>query len=115
MLLEPLTEYSIYKAECEKILNKYSNNNFIVTTLRPATVCGYAKRQRLDVIVNILTNFAYFKKEIQGLVQAWKPWTDNRDQRYYLLGLNLLVATLPIVIVGLFFSDFTDSRFANLN
>ena len=57
----------------------------------------------------------YFRKEIQGLAQAWKPWTDNRDQQNYLLGLNLLVATLPIVIVGLFFSDFTNSRFANLN
>jgi nucleoside-diphosphate-sugar epimerase len=28
-------------------------------TLRPATVCGYAPRQRLDVIVNILTNHAH--------------------------------------------------------
>ena len=27
-------------------------------TIRPATVCGYAPRQRLDVIVNILTNYA---------------------------------------------------------
>ena len=36
-----------------------------VTSIRPATVCGYARRQRLDVIVNILTNFAYHKKEIQ--------------------------------------------------
>ncbi len=64
MLLEPLTEYSIYKAECEKILNKYSNNNFIVTTLRPATVCGYAKRQRLDVVLNIFTNLAFHNREI---------------------------------------------------
>jgi len=57
----------------------------------------------------------YFKKEIQGLVRAWKPWTNNRDQQNYLLGLNLLVATLPIIIFGLVFSDFTDSRFANTN
>ncbi len=64
MSLEPLTDYSIYKAECEKILNKYSSNNFIVTTLRPATVCGYAKRQRLDVVLNIFTNIAYHNREI---------------------------------------------------
>ena len=57
----------------------------------------------------------YFKKEIHGLIQAWKPWTNDRDQQNYLLGLNLLVATLPIIIVGLFFSDFTESRFANTN
>ena len=64
MSLEPLSDYSIYKAECEKILNKYSSNNFVVTTLRPATVCGYAKRQRLDVVLNIFTNIAYHNREI---------------------------------------------------
>ena len=62
--LEPLTDYSKYKAECEKILFDYSNENFITTVVRPATVCGYSKRQRLDVVVNILTNLAYHKKEI---------------------------------------------------
>ena len=65
MSLEPMTDYSKFKAECEKILNQYGDENFTVTTLRPATVCGYAKRQRLDVIVNILTNFAFHKREIQ--------------------------------------------------
>jgi nucleoside-diphosphate-sugar epimerase len=64
MDLLPLTDYSKYKAECELILSKYSSNDFIVTTLRPATVCGYSPRQRLDVIVNILTNLAYNKRKI---------------------------------------------------
>jgi len=67
MSLEPLTDYSIYKAKCENILNNYSTNDFIVTTLRPATVCGYAKRQRLDVVVNILSNLAYHKRKITVL------------------------------------------------
>lgn len=61
MSLEPLTDYSKFKAECEKILLKYSDDGFECCILRPATVCGYAKRQRLDVIVNILTNNAYHK------------------------------------------------------
>jgi nucleoside-diphosphate-sugar epimerase len=64
MSLEPLTDYSKFKAECEKILQEYQDDNFTTTTIRPATVCGYAKRQRLDVVVNILTNLAYHKKEI---------------------------------------------------
>ncbi len=59
MELEPLTDYSKFKAECEKILLKHIDDNFIGTVLRPATVCGFSTRQRLDVIVNILTNLAY--------------------------------------------------------
>ena len=64
MYLEPLTDYSLFKAECEKILSEYESDNFITTTLRPATVCGFAPRQRLDVVVNILTNLAFHKREI---------------------------------------------------
>ena len=64
MELEPLTDYSIFKAECEKILDKYQSDEFTTTTIRPATVCGYSPRQRLDVVVNILTNLAYHKREI---------------------------------------------------
>ena len=65
MSLEPLTDYSKFKGDCEKILNKYKSENFVTTTIRPSTVCGYAKRQRLDLVVNILTNHAYHNKEIK--------------------------------------------------
>ena len=41
--LEPLTDYSKYKVECEKILNEYTSDNFETVIIRPATVCGYAK------------------------------------------------------------------------
>jgi nucleoside-diphosphate-sugar epimerase len=64
MTLEPLTDYSKFKANCEKILSKYQSNEFTCTTIRPATVCGYSTRQRLDVVVNILTNLAFHKREI---------------------------------------------------
>lgn len=62
--LEPLTDYSLYKGLCEKILLNESNDKFISTILRPATVAGYSKRQRLDVIVNILSNHAFFNNHI---------------------------------------------------
>ena len=65
MSLEPLTDYSKFKGECEKILNSYRSDDFITTTIRPSTVCGYAKRQRLDLVVNILTNHAYHNREIK--------------------------------------------------
>lgn len=56
--LEPLTDYSKYKAMCERVLEEEREPGFVTLTLRPATVCGYGPRQRLDVIVNILTNHA---------------------------------------------------------
>ena len=57
----------------------------------------------------------YFKKEIQGLFHAWMPWAKTRSKEDFSLGLNLLVATLPIVLVGLLVSDLTESRSANTN
>lgn len=63
--LEPLTDYSKYKVECEKILNEYTSDSFETVIVRPATVCGYAKRQRLDVVVNILTNLAFNNRRIK--------------------------------------------------
>ena len=53
MDLEPLTDYSRYKAYCERILNEYQSDDFTTVSIRPATVCGYSLRQRLDVVVNI--------------------------------------------------------------
>ena len=64
MSLEPLTDYSVFKMNCEEILSEYQSDEFTTTTIRPATVCGYSPRQRLDVVVNILTNLAYHKREI---------------------------------------------------
>ena len=64
MVLEPLTDYSKFKADCEKILSQFQSSNFTTVTIRPATVCGYSPRQRLDVVVNILTNLAFHKREI---------------------------------------------------
>ena len=59
--LEPLTDYSKYKALCEKVLYDAATDNFVVTIIRPSTVCGYSPRMRLDLTVNILTNHAINK------------------------------------------------------
>jgi nucleoside-diphosphate-sugar epimerase len=59
-----LTDYSKYKALCEEILLKEATDDFIVSIIRPSTVCGYSPRLRLDLTVNILTNHAISKGEI---------------------------------------------------
>jgi len=56
--LEPLTDDSKYKALCEEHLLKEQTLDFTPLILRPATVCGYSPRLRLDLTVNILTNHA---------------------------------------------------------
>ncbi len=60
--LEPLTDYSKYKALCEDYLKQSDTKDMEWVTIRPATVCGYAPRLRLDLTVNILTAHAYFNK-----------------------------------------------------
>lgn len=62
--LIPLTLYNKYKGMCEPLLLKHTDDNFIGVVFRPATVCGYAPRLRLDLSVNILTNFAVNKGKI---------------------------------------------------
>lgn len=64
MSLEPLTDYSKYKAMCEDVLKEEAAPGFTTLILRPSTVCGYSPRLRLDLTVNILTNHAVNKGKI---------------------------------------------------
>jgi nucleoside-diphosphate-sugar epimerase len=62
--LVPLTLYNKFKGLCEPLLLNNTSKNFEGVIFRPATVCGYAPRQRFDLSVNILTSHAINKKEI---------------------------------------------------
>jgi nucleoside-diphosphate-sugar epimerase len=62
--LKPLTDYSKFKALCEDVLQKLRSPGFTTVIIRPATVCGYSPRTRLDLSVNIMTNLAVNKREI---------------------------------------------------
>ena len=59
--LNPLTDYSKFKMMTEQVLSRYQSKDFTTVTIRPATVCGYSPRTRLDLSVNILTNLAVNK------------------------------------------------------
>lgn len=65
LALTPLTDYSKYKAMCEDVLMREKSPGFTILTLRPATVCGYSPRLRLDLTVNILTNHAVNTRTIK--------------------------------------------------
>jgi nucleoside-diphosphate-sugar epimerase len=63
---EPLTDYSKYKLACERMLLEYPNVRGMERVIvRPATVCGYAPRLRLDLVVNILTTHALVNRKIR--------------------------------------------------
>jgi nucleoside-diphosphate-sugar epimerase len=62
--LVPLTDYNKYKGLCEPILLGYQSPDFTTVIIRPATICGYSPRMRLDLTVNILTNLAVNNRKI---------------------------------------------------
>jgi len=62
--LMPLSEYNKTKMVAERVLLSYADR-MIVQILRPATVCGFSARQRLDVMVNSLTMQALVKRVIK--------------------------------------------------
>ena len=61
--LKPISEYNKTKMVAERVLLSYQND-MVVQIIRPATVCGYSPRMRLDVSVNLLTMQALSKGKI---------------------------------------------------
>lgn len=61
--LDPITDYNKSKMICEKVIQSYKGKIKTVI-LRPATVCGFSQRLRLDVVLNLFCYQAYFKKKI---------------------------------------------------
>lgn len=61
----PLTDYSKYKLACERQLLDVNPRGIERVIARPATVCGYARRLRLDLTVNILTMHALVNRKIR--------------------------------------------------
>ncbi|HLA90417.1 MAG TPA: SDR family oxidoreductase [Gemmatimonadaceae bacterium] len=52
--LEPISEYNKTKMVAERVLLSYAGQ-MSVQIIRPATVCGFSPRMRLDLSVNMLT------------------------------------------------------------
>ncbi len=87
--LIPITLYNKYKADCEPILFKYTDEKFTGVIFRPATVCGYSPRQRLDLTINILTNHAFHKNQIS--VFGGKQFRPNLHIKDYCRAVILLM------------------------
>ena len=64
--LDPISEYNKTKMVSERVLLSYKDK-MKIQIIRPATVCGYSDRMRLDVAVNLLTMQALNKGKITVL------------------------------------------------
>jgi nucleoside-diphosphate-sugar epimerase len=64
--LDPISEYNKTKMVSEKVLLSYKDR-MKIQIIRPATVCGFSNRMRLDVAVNLLTIQALSKGQITVL------------------------------------------------
>ncbi len=65
VLAEPITDYARFKIACERSLLEQSPPGLEFVFVRPATLCGYAPRLRLDLSVNILTIHALVERRIK--------------------------------------------------
>lgn len=61
--LVPISTYNKTKMVAERVCESYSDV-MSVHNIRPATVCGYSPRMRLDVSVNMLTMQAFLHKRL---------------------------------------------------
>jgi nucleoside-diphosphate-sugar epimerase len=100
--LVPITDYNKSKMCAERILLSYKDK-IGLSIIRPATVCGVSARQRLDVVVNILTYQALKEKTIKlfGGDQV-RPHIHMEDMH----GLYMEIVRNPTAYQGVFNAGF---------
>jgi len=96
LICEPLTDYSKYKVMCEDVALNSITNDICLTIVRPSTVCGYSKRQRFDLVVNILTLSALTKSIIN--VDGGDQFRPNLHIKDMNSSYKLLLETNPKII-----------------
>lgn len=99
--LEPLSTYNKVKMVTEKIIKSYDDKiNSVI--LRPATVCGFAPRMRLDLTVNLLTFQALKNKKITVFGGSQKRPNIHIDDLIdaYIFFLNKKVSKTEVYNLG---------------
>jgi nucleoside-diphosphate-sugar epimerase len=100
--LVPISDYNKTKMISERVLLSYADK-ILVSCIRPATVCGYSPRMRLDLAVNMLTMQALTNQKITvfGGDQT-RPNIHLRD----LVSVYLHTMANPEKMVGIFNAGF---------
>ncbi len=79
--LNPVSLYAKMKVKADLELRAMASANFTVTTMRNATVYGVSPRMRFDLVVNMMTLYAFRDKKIfvLGGGKQWRPLVHVRD------------------------------------
>lgn len=96
LICEPLTDYSKYKVMCEDVALNDISTEICLTIVRPSTVCGYSRRQRFDLVVNILTLSALTNSVIN--VDGGDQFRPNLHIKDMNAAYKLLLETDPKII-----------------
>lgn len=95
--MAPVSLYAQSKIDAEDELAKLNDEDFAVTTMRNATVYGLSPRMRFDLVINIMTLFAYQNRKIHvlGGGKQWRPLVHVRD----VARAHLAVMEAPVDLV----------------
>ena len=96
LVCEPLTDYSKYKVMCEDLALKEISKEVCLTIVRPSTVCGFSRRQRFDLVVNILTLGALTRSEIT--VDGGEQFRPNLHIKDMISAYKLILESNPQTI-----------------
>ena len=111
--LVPISTYNKTKMVAERVFMSYSPY-MKVHCVRPATVCGYSERMRLDVAVNLLTMQALEKGVITVLggnqIRPNIHIDDITDLYLFFIGISYLFSALPFLLVIIQLLNNTASR-----
>tara|TARA_B100000676_G_scaffold308338_1_gene368898 strand:- start:11 stop:973 length:963 start_codon:yes stop_codon:yes gene_type:complete len=100
--LVPISDYNKTKMISERVLLSYAEK-IAVSCIRPATVCGYSPRMRLDLSVNMLTMQALENGKITVFGgEQTRPNIHLRD----LVSVYLHVLENPKSMIGIFNAGF---------
>jgi nucleoside-diphosphate-sugar epimerase len=95
--LRPLTAYAESKVRAEEGLAELGDREFVVVSMRNATVYGASPRLRLDIVLNNLAGWAHTTGRIRLLSdgRSWRPLIHVRDLSR--VALTLLEAPSDVV------------------
>jgi len=77
----PVSLYAKTKIQAEQYLASLNDDRFAVTFLRNATVYGLSHRMRFDLVINLMTLYAYKNRRIfvLGGGRQWRPVVHVKD------------------------------------